>query len=86
MGKALTIQLATHYVTVNTLAPGVILTDRNTEALKNETYAQAVLDKIPLRAFGEADDLSGIVLLLCSEQGRYITGQNIYVDGGMGIR
>ncbi|MDD2441716.1 MAG: SDR family oxidoreductase [Clostridiaceae bacterium] len=86
MGKALAIQLAPHGVTVNNIAPGVILTDRNTEALQNEAYAQAVLDKIPLKSFGEADDLSGIVLLLCSEQGRYITGQNIYVDGGMGIR
>jgi len=86
MGKALAIQLAPHGITVNNIAPGVILTDRNTESLQNEAYARAVLDKIPLKSFGEADDLSGIVLLLCSEQGRYITGQNIYVDGGMGIR
>ncbi len=85
MAKALAIQLAPHGITVNAIAPGVILTDRNTQALQDKTYEKAVLDKIPLGFFGEATDFHGIVQLLCSEQGRYITGQNIYVDGGMGI-
>ncbi|MDW7658238.1 MAG: SDR family oxidoreductase [Bacillota bacterium] len=85
MAKALAIQLAPHGITVNAIAPGVILTDRNTKALQNKDYERVVLDKIPLGFFGEATDFHGIVQLLCSEQGRYITGQNIYVDGGMGI-
>lgn len=85
MAKALAIQLAPHGITVNAIAPGVILTDRNTKALQNKDYERVVLDKIPLGCFGEATDFHGIVQLLCSEQGRYITGQNIYVDGGMGI-
>jgi NAD(P)-dependent dehydrogenase (short-subunit alcohol dehydrogenase family) len=85
MAKALAIQLAPHGITVNSIAPGVILTDRNTQALQDKTYEKVVLDKIPLGCFGEATDFHGIIQLLCSEQGRYITGQNIYVDGGMGI-
>jgi NAD(P)-dependent dehydrogenase (short-subunit alcohol dehydrogenase family) len=76
-------QLASHGVTVNNLAPGVILTDRNTEPLANLAYAEAVLSRIPAGFFGEASDCAGAALLLCSEAGRYITGTSLIVDGGM---
>lgn len=78
-------QLAPDGITANNLAPGVILTDRNTEALADSAYADKVRASIPLGHFGEATDCAGAALLLCSEAGRYITGQNLYVDGGMGL-
>jgi glucose 1-dehydrogenase len=76
-------QFAADGVTVNNLAPGVIVTDRNTAALADPTYAAAVLDRIPAKAFGTAQDCAGAALLLCSDAGRYITGSSLYVDGGM---
>jgi NAD(P)-dependent dehydrogenase (short-subunit alcohol dehydrogenase family) len=76
-------QFARSQVTVNNLAPGVIDTDRNVEALSNEVYRQKVLDKIPSGTIGTPEDCAGLALTLCSEAGRYITGQNIFVDGGM---
>ena len=79
-------QLAPDGITVNNLAPGVIRTDRNTEALANPDYAEKVRAQIPAGSFGEPEDCAGAALLLCSEAGRYITGQNIYVDGGFGLR
>lgn len=79
-------QLAPDGITVNNLAPGVIRTDRNTEALANPDYAEKVRTAIPAGYFGEPEDCAGAALLLCSEAGRYITGQNIYVDGGLGLR
>ena len=76
-------QLACHGVTINNVAPGVIDTDRNTEALTNPTYRQRVLVKIPAGYVGEPQDCVGAVLLLCSAAGRYITGLDLFVDGGM---
>lgn len=76
-------QLGPDGITVNNLAPGVIATDRNQQALSNPDYAEKVRDVIPLRYFGEPDDCAGTAVLLCSEAGRYINGADFYVDGGM---
>src|SRR5690606_31858353 len=73
-------QVGSQGVTVNNLAPGVIQTARNQEALSDATYADQTRMKIPLGYFGDPDDCAGIALLLCSEAGRYITGQTIYCD------
>lgn len=78
-------QFAAQGVTVNNLAPGVIVTDRNTGRLADEAYAEKVRSAIPAATFGEADDCAGAALLLCSEAARYITGQTLYVDGGMSL-
>ena len=85
MMKSLSLQLAKDGITVNNLAPGVIYTDRNVEALSDPEYAKKVTDSIPVGFYGEPKDCAGIVSLLCSEEGRYITGQNIFVDGGKSL-
>lgn len=86
MVQSLSLQLASDGITVNNVAPGVIYTDRNTEALSDKEYAKKVVDSIPVGFYGEPEDCAGIVRLLCSEEGRYITGQSIYVDGGKSIQ
>lgn len=86
MAKSLALQLAPFGITVNSVAPGVIATDRNTDALADPDYAKTVQAKIPVGRYGQPEDCAGIVQLLCSEKGAYITGQNIFVDGGMGIK
>ncbi len=78
-------QLGPDGITVNNLAPGVILTDRNTAVLADESYAERVRGVIPLRCFGESDDCVGAALLFCSDAGRYITGVDLLVDGGMSL-
>ncbi|MCX7006240.1 MAG: SDR family oxidoreductase, partial [Kiritimatiellaeota bacterium] len=85
MVRNLAKQLGPDGITVNNLAPGVILTDRNTEVLADETYAERVRQIIPLRSFGESTDCVGAALLFCSDAGRYITGVDLLVDGGMGL-
>ena len=86
MAQSLSLQLAADGITVNNVAPGVIYTDRNMEALADVEYAKQVTASIPVGFYGEPEDCAGIVSLLCSEKGRYITGQSIYVDGGKSIQ
>ena len=86
MVKSLSLQLAKDGITVNNVAPGVIYTDRNIEALSDPEYAKKVTDSIPVGFYGEPEDCEGIVSLLCGEEGRYITGQNIFVDGGKSVQ
>jgi len=86
MMKSLSLQLARDGITVNNVAPGVIYTDRNVEALSDPEYAKKVTDSIPVGFYGMPNDCVGIVSLLCSDEGRYITGQSIYVDGGKSIQ
>lgn len=85
MMHSLALQLAADGITVNNVAPGVIATDRNAEALSDPEYAKKVADSIPVGFFGQPEDCAGTVRLLCSDEGRYITGQNIFVDGGKSI-
>ena len=86
MMRSLSLQLATDGITVNNVAPGVIETDRNAEALADPEYAKKVRNSIPTGFFGQPEDCAGMVSFLCSEQGRYITGQSIYIDGGKSIQ
>ncbi len=76
-------QLAPYGITVNNLAPGVIATPRNFDALSDAQYSQQVLSGIPLGYAGEPKDCTAGALLLCSDEGRYITGIDLPVDGGM---
>ena len=86
MAQSIALQLAGTGITVNSVAPGVIYTDRNTEALSDAEYAKTVKEKIPMGFWGEPSDCGTVFEMLCSEEARYITGQNIFVDGGMGIK
>ena len=76
-------QLAPYGITVNNLSPGVIATPRNDAALNDAAYGKQVMAGIPLGYAGKAEDCAAPILLLCSEEGRYITGIDLIVDGGM---
>ena len=86
MVQSLSLQLAKDGITVNNMAPGVIYTDRNIDALSDEEYAKKVTASIPVGFYGKPEDCAGMVSLLCSDDGRYITGQSIYVDGGKSVQ
>lgn len=76
--KALAIELAKRRITVNCVAPGIIETAM-TEALPKEQ----LLEMIPLRRFGTADEVAGTVAFLMSPDADYITRQVISVNGGL---
>ncbi|MFA6931615.1 MAG: SDR family oxidoreductase [Lentisphaeria bacterium] len=70
-------------VTANNIAPGVIATDRNSAVLSDSETAEEIRKLIPAGRFGTAEDCAGLILLLASDAGSYITGEDITVDGGM---
>ena len=76
-------QLAPLGITINNLSPGVIATPRNADALADPVYSKQVYAGIPAGFAGKAEDCAGAALLLCSDEGRYITGIDLTVDGGM---
>jgi 3-oxoacyl-[acyl-carrier protein] reductase len=79
--KSVAKELAGRGVRCNAIAPGFIETDM-TDAL-GETQVEGLLERIPLGALGQADDVAHAALFLVSPRARYITGQVLAVDGGM---
>lgn len=82
MVQNLAAQLAPCGITVNNVAPGTIFTDRNTEVLSDAAYKKKVEDDIPMRYIGKPEDCVAPVVMLCSNEARYITGVDLLVDGG----
>lgn len=83
MTKSLAAEVGSRGITVNAIAPGFIQTDM-TAALP-EKAVDGIKGQIPLGCFGEAQDVADAVAFLASPQARYITGQVLGVDGGMGM-
>ena len=83
MTKCLAKELAGRSITVNAVAPGYIDTDMT--AVLPEKVKEAVLAQVPLGSMGRPEDIAEAVAFLASEHARYITGQVLSVDGGMGI-
>lgn len=81
MTKSLSKEVARKNITVNTISPGFINTDM-TDSLE-ENIKENMLSEIPVKRFGEAEDISNIVSFLAREESSYITGQDIVVDGGL---
>ena len=75
-------EFAPRGITVNGLAPGVIYTDAHKFGTPPEELAD-LKGKIPLARLGVAEDCVGAVLMLCSDQGAFITGEIIEINGGM---
>lgn len=78
--KVLCREVAKRNITVNAVAPGVVLTEMGKTI--PETVRQEMLKAIPLGRFGEPEEISGVILFLCSGLASYVTGQTIHVSGG----
>ncbi|MGN6371186.1 MAG: 3-oxoacyl-[acyl-carrier-protein] reductase [Phycisphaerae bacterium] len=81
MTKSIARELAGKQVTANCVAPGFITTDM-TDVLPQQ-IKDKVVELIPLRRFGNVNDIAATVSFLASEESGYITGQVVAVDGGM---
>ncbi len=78
--KVLSKELARRRVTVNAVAPGVVLTEMG-KTIPEEVRA-GMIAQIPLGRFGEPEEISNVILFLCSDLASYVTGQTIHANGG----
>jgi gluconate 5-dehydrogenase len=69
-------------IRVNALGPGYFRTGMTDGFYADRAWAQRMLGKIPMRRFGEMDDLVGAAVFLVADASRYVTGEILYVDGG----
>ena len=82
--RSLAVEWGPRGVTVNAVGPGIIKTPLTMAYM--EQYPErvtATIEHTPLRRLGEPEDVADVVLFLASDQARFITGQTIYVDGGI---
>jgi NAD(P)-dependent dehydrogenase (short-subunit alcohol dehydrogenase family) len=83
---ALAAEWASHNIRVNCIAPGTILTPLAEKNIASGTLApDEVLDRTPLRRFGEPEEIGQAAVFLASDAASYITGQTLSVDGGWSI-
>jgi NAD(P)-dependent dehydrogenase (short-subunit alcohol dehydrogenase family) len=85
---ALTANAALEYaptIRVNAVSPGMIHTPLTELLLVDEGLGerQAMITKTPLARIGQPEDIASVVVFLCSDLARFITGQNLVIDGGM---
>lgn len=81
--KTLARELGPDGITVNTIAPGRIDTDRLREVYGPDGAPEAHLEQIPLRRFGTTGEIGAVVAFLASDAAAYVTGAVLPVDGGL---
>lgn len=83
--RALSLELATHKILVNSISPGFIITNLTKKSL-NKKETKKIQKTIPLNRFGKPSEIAELAFFLGSEKNSYITGQNIVCDGGFSIK
>ena len=86
LAKNYALMLAHRGITVNIVSPGYTKTDAWKGYLKAFPYVEKMPPMAsPMGRWGKPEDIAPVVSFLCSEESRFVTGQNIYVDGGLGL-
>ncbi len=81
MSKSLAMEVAPRGITVNTIAPGFIVTPM-TDVLP-DAVKEALLGQIPAKKLGTSEDIAAGAVFLASEEAGYMTGQTLHINGGM---
>lgn len=76
-------ELAPHGITVNGVAPTVVRTEMARHWLENPETHKQILSRIPLGRVADPQDVVGPAMLFCSPASNFVTGQVVYVDGGI---
>ena len=86
LARGMACELAKYNITVNTVSPGPILTElqlRNNS--QNKTYQKKYMTQNPMRRFGSPEEVANAISFFVSDQASFITGQTLYVCGGMSV-
>ncbi len=83
--KTLSLEVAELGITVNAIAPGMILTPMNGKAFRDPAYADKLAQSIPLKRPGKPEEVAGVAVFLASPAGSYMTGSTVTIDGGLSL-
>jgi glucose 1-dehydrogenase len=83
--RTMALETAKLGITVNAIAPGMILTPMNEHALKDADYRQSLEKNIPVGRAGRPDEVARVALFLASFDSAYITGSTVTIDGGLSL-
>jgi gluconate 5-dehydrogenase len=81
--RTLSVEWAKYNINVNAVAPALVITELTKEFLSKPEISQMMTAQIPLARLGTPEDVIGPIILLASKQSDYMTGQIIYIDGGL---
>jgi NAD(P)-dependent dehydrogenase (short-subunit alcohol dehydrogenase family) len=85
MTKVLALEWGQYNVNINAIGPWYFRTPLTKTLLENEEYVNDILAVTPLKRIGELEELVGPAVFFASDASKYITGQTLFVDGGMTI-
>jgi NAD(P)-dependent dehydrogenase (short-subunit alcohol dehydrogenase family) len=85
MIRALAVEFARYGITANAVLPGWIATDMTAGLTNNEKFAHNVLQRVPMRRWGEGEDFGGIAVYLMSRASSFHTGDSFLIDGGYAL-
>ena len=83
--RTMALELAEAGITVNAIAPGMILTPMNKEAMEDEEHRRSLTQNIPMKRAAEPEEVAQVALFLASPAARYMTGAEVVVDGGLSL-
>ncbi|NIJ07780.1 glucose 1-dehydrogenase [Sphingomonas vulcanisoli] len=83
--RTMAIEVAPMGITVNAIAPGMILTPMNVRAETDAGYRASLEHNIPIGRAGRADEVGAMVVYLCSDAAAYVTGAVLTIDGGLSL-
>jgi glucose 1-dehydrogenase len=81
--RTLALELAPQGIQVNDIAPGMILTPMNQEAVDDERVRKEKESHIPMKRAGRPEEIAKLALFLASEDADYVTGSSFFMDGGL---
>jgi NAD(P)-dependent dehydrogenase (short-subunit alcohol dehydrogenase family) len=82
LSRALALEWARYNIRVNAICPGWIDTELTKPHMQDQKVTEAALRQIPLRRFGQPDDIGPLAVYLASEEASFVTGQAFVIDGG----
>jgi len=85
IARNIAVEYGQHNIRANCISPGLIKTDFAQALWDNEDILKQTLLKTPLHRIGDPDDIAGAAVFLASPAGRFMTGQNMVIDGGVTI-
>lgn len=85
MTRGMAVELAPHNIQVNAIAPGYFATEMNRALIDNVEFNSWVCKRTPAGRWGEPAEIAGLAVFLASRAADYMTGQIVFMDGGMSI-